>query len=211
MLEKDRRWRKFYDGWAPRYDWSMRLFALLRGFRDSTERRRLISRLELRPGSRVLEVSIGTGANVPYLSEDIGPGGRLVGLDISMGMLEQCRKRVCSIGASVDLVEGEAAYLPFPENSFDAVLHFGAINEFGDKKQAIDEMIRVAKPGARIVISDEGLPPDQRRSLRAKLLVRIYPLFNHQPPLELIPPEACDFHLSWYRGNSCYILDFVKS
>jgi ubiquinone/menaquinone biosynthesis C-methylase UbiE len=111
---------------------------------------------------------------------------------------------------TADLIEGEAAHLPFADGAFDGVLHFGGINEFGDKKKAIEEMMRVAKRGAKIVISDEGLRPDKRGSLRNRLLLRLNRLYAHEPPMELMPPQAEDVHLTWYRGDGCYLIDFVK-
>jgi uncharacterized protein YbaR (Trm112 family) len=72
-------------------------------------------------------------------------GGRI--LEVSIGS-----KR----GWSVDLFLGTAEALPFKSESFDNVFHIGGINFFSEKKKAIDEMIRVARPGSRIVIADES-------------------------------------------------------
>ena len=55
----------------------------------------------------------------------------------------------------MDLFLGNGEQLPFRDEAFDGVFHVGGINFFNDKKSAIDEMIRVAKPGARILIADE--------------------------------------------------------
>ena len=142
--ESDLRWRDFYDRWAPRYDRVLRIWALLAGFSDANERRKMVSRLELKPGQRVLEVGVGTGSNLPLMAECIGPGGTLLGLDISVGMLRQCEKKVRRQRLNANLAEGEAAYLPFADDAFDAVLQFGAINESRDKQRTIQEMMRVA-------------------------------------------------------------------
>lgn len=206
----DRRWQCFYDRFAPFYDWSVGLWSLLRGFSDAKERRKLVGRLELKPGHRVLEVSVGTGGNLRFVAEGVGPGGRIVGLDLSGGMLTQCRRKLRRQRLAADLMAGEAAHLPFADGSFDAVLHFGGINEFGDKKRAIDEMVRVARAGAKVVIADEGLNPGRRLTLRDRLLQRLNPLYAHQPPMELIPPDAEDVHLGWFRGDTCYLIDFRK-
>jgi SAM-dependent methyltransferase len=144
------------------------------------------------------------------IAQGIGDGGWLAGLDISRGMLRQCQKKVRRRRLNTGLIEGEAAHLPLPDDTFDAVLHFGGINEFDDKKRAVEEMTRVAKPGARIVIGDEGVPPDERRSLRNRLLLRIYPLFAHEPPTDCIPPQAKDCHLTWFWGGTAYLIDFVS-
>jgi len=88
-------------------------------------RRELVDMLDLEPGDQVLEVSVGTGANLPLMCEKIGPSGRISGVDISEGMLAQVRKKLPSIPCAVELRQGLAEDLPYQENSFDAVLHLG--------------------------------------------------------------------------------------
>ena len=211
MHVQDRRWRDFYDGWAPRYDWGIALGAFLRGFSDAAERRKMIARLQLWPGQRVLEVSVGTGSNLSLMAEATGPTGRLIGLDISPGMLRQCVKKSRRAGARVDLVEGEGSRLPFADGAFDAVLHFGGINQFDEKQRAIEEMVRVAKAGARIVIADEGLNPNKRLSLRTRLVARLVPLYAYEPPVDLLPPQVIDVNVTWFRADACYLIDFQKT
>lgn len=58
-------------------------------------------------------------------------------------------------GWPVELFLGNAEALPYRDNSFESVFHVGGINFFNDKRKAIEEMIRIAKPGARILIADE--------------------------------------------------------
>jgi len=212
MHKTERRWRDHYDRIARAYDWRERIWSLLWGISDTKERRKLVGTLQLKPGQRLLEVSVGTGSNLPLAAEGVGPTGRLVGLDISIGMLMQCQRKVARHRLSVDLIEGEAAQLPVADSAFDAVLHFGAISYFDDKhkKMAIDEMVRVTIPGGRIVISDVGLPPDKRKSLRSRLRLRVNPRHADLPPMELIPPDAKELSLTWYRRDTCYLIDFVK-
>jgi ubiquinone/menaquinone biosynthesis C-methylase UbiE len=117
-------------------------------------RTEILHRLELNKG-RLLEVSIGSGGNLPYLFESPNVGD-VYGLDISVTQLANCRKLVTSRRWPVDLFLGKAEELPFRSESFDSVFHIGGINFFSEKKKAIDEMIRVARPGTRIVIADES-------------------------------------------------------
>jgi ubiquinone/menaquinone biosynthesis C-methylase UbiE len=90
--------------------------------------------------------------------------GRVIGLDISSGMLRRCWSKLRGRGVRPDLALGDAARLPFRDASFDAVLHHGGLAEFGDKRGALAEMSRVAKPGAKVVVCDAGLPADVRRA-----------------------------------------------
>ena len=126
-------------------------FAVFGGERKA--RKEILDRLELN-GGRILEVSIGTGANLPYLFES-PTVGEVYGLDISAGQLTRCSSFVSERGWSVELFLGTAEALPFKARSFDSVFHIGGINFFSGKKEAIGEMIRVARPGSKIVIADE--------------------------------------------------------
>src|SRR5574339_973712 len=149
----NRRFARLYN-W---FSWLYRLFSKIAfayiGMDEETGRCEITDRLEPR-GGRVLEVSIGPGVNVPYLMSrsDVG---EVFGLDISLGQLQRCQSYLTKQGWSVDLFLGNGEQLPFRDNSFDGVFHVGGINFFNDKRAAIEEMIRVAKPGARILVSDE--------------------------------------------------------
>jgi len=117
-------------------------------------RKEILDRLELN-GGRILEVSIGSGENLPYLFESPGVG-EVYGLDISAGQLARSRSFIAKRGWPVELFLGMAEALPFKSGSFDSVFHIGGINFFSGKKKAIDEMIRVARPKSKIVIADES-------------------------------------------------------
>jgi demethylmenaquinone methyltransferase/2-methoxy-6-polyprenyl-1,4-benzoquinol methylase len=210
MYEPERRSRDYYEGRAPLYDLSNRIASLLRGVSGIKERRKAVRRLNLEPGHRALEVSVGTGTNLPLMAEHVGPTGRLVGLDISPAMLARCRRKLRQRGLSAHLVQGEAAHLPFPDGSFDAVLHHGGIAEFGDTKGAVEEMFRVARPGAMVVICDVGVPVDRRLSLINRLLMKFQPEYDKEPPIDLVPSAARDVQLSWFHGGAWYLIEFVK-
>ena len=210
MYEAESRSRAHYERRARLYDWANRLAALLRGASQMRERRSAVARLALQPGARVLEVSVGTGTNLPLLQERVGPSGSLAGVDISRAMLQRCRDKLRERGLEAFLVEGEAAHLPFADEAFDAVFHHGGIAEFGDKKGAVDDMVRIARPGARIVICDVGVPTDRKLSLLSRLLLRVQPEYERPPPLDLMPPNAVGLQLSWFHGNAWYAIEFVK-
>ncbi|MEX0799655.1 MAG: methyltransferase domain-containing protein [Dehalococcoidia bacterium] len=209
-FESERRSRDHYERRAGLYDWANRLASLLRGTSGLRERRKAVKRLRLRPGQRVLEVSVGTGTNVPLLAEEVGPEGRIVGVDISPAMLERRRRKLERHGLRADLVLGEAAHLPLAAASFQAVLHHGGLAEFGDRRGAIEEMVRVAAPGARVVICDAGVPAEGKPSLVNRLLLRFQPEYRRPPPLDLLPEGARDRQLSWFHGGGWYMIEFEK-
>ena len=149
----NRRFARMYD----LFSWAYRAFSRIAfayiGMDEETGRREITDRLEPHDG-RVLEVSVGPGVNLPYLMNRADVG-EVFGLDISLGQLKRCQSYVARQGWSVDLFLGNGEQLPFRDEAFDGVFHVGGINFFNNKKSAIDEMIRVAKPDARILIADE--------------------------------------------------------
>lgn len=181
----DRRFARFYDWFSHLYALFTKVAFIPFGG-DRKARKQILDRLELK-GGRILEVSIGSGANLPYLFES-PTVGEVYGLDISAGQLAQCSHFVTKRGWPVDLFLGTAEVLPFKGGSFDSVFHIGGINFFSRKKEAIDEMIRVARPGSKIVIADES-------ERVARLIARIPGLSrSHQGkkvdtsvPVDLVP------------------------
>jgi Methylase involved in ubiquinone/menaquinone biosynthesis len=206
MQEPERRSRSYYQRRARLYDLSNRVAAFLRGASPMRERRKAVRRLRLKPGDCVLEVSVGTGTNLPLMAAETAAKARLVGLDISRAMLDICRAKSTRLGIATTLVEGEAAHLPFADSSFDAVLHHGGLAEFGDKGSAIAEMFRVVRSGGRVVICDVGVPEEGHVSLVNRLLLLIQPEYNQQPPMHLVPPSARDVRLRWYFRGAWYMI-----
>ncbi|MBN1169483.1 class I SAM-dependent methyltransferase [Candidatus Micrarchaeota archaeon] len=121
-------------------------------------RKRLIEKLELKKGQRVADIGIGTGANVPFIHEQIGPEGEIFGIDISREMLNKCRKNLDKWGIKADLMLGDAEELPYNDRSFDAILCFGIFNHVDNPDKLLKEIMRIATPGAKIVIGDEIFP-----------------------------------------------------
>ncbi len=208
----DHRFARFYD-WFSRFYGPLMKIGFLGFGGERKARREVLDRLELKRG-RLLEVSVGTGSNLPYLFESPNIG-EVYGLDISPGQLKQCRKLIARRGWPVELFLGTAEALPFRDESFDSVLHIGGINFFSEKKRAIEEMIRVAKPGTRIVIADES-------EQIARNLSRI-PGFGRGPdgkkmdvtlPVHLVPDTMEDIGVTgiWkaHGEHHGYCLDFRK-
>ena len=196
------------------FSWIYRLFSktafTFLGMSEETGRREITDRLEPR-GGKVLEVSIGPGVNLPYLIRrpDVS---EIFGLDISPGQLRRCQSYLRKKGWSVDLFLGNGEQLPFRDNSFESVFHVGGINFFNDKKAAIDEMIRVAKHGSRLLICDESergargyekTLPGFKSSFKGKRA----PI---QPPIDLIPPNMLETRLFDVWKDWFYCIEFRK-
>jgi SAM-dependent methyltransferase len=147
----NQQYQAFYNRVAGLYDGTIRLVARLAGGGEERFRGEYLRELEVQDGGRVLEVSIGTGANLNYLPAN----ATYYGVDLSWGMLKRCQKNLERWRREAELVMGNAEDLPLRDESFDAVFHVGGINAFNDRAKAIAEMIRVARAGTKIVIVDE--------------------------------------------------------
>lgn len=106
------------------------------------------------PGSRVLDVATGTGDLAVELSRRVAPGGEVVGMDFSEGMLELARRKA----PGLRFEQGDAQALAYADDEFDAAtVGFGARN-FGDLQLGLSEMARVVKPGGRVVVLEITTP-----------------------------------------------------
>ncbi len=181
---RDVRFNRFYDRLAPFYDWSERIGGRVLGVHTVRERAAIVERLGLRPGMRVLEVSPGPGVYQRLIADRIGAGGLLAELDLSLGMLRACARRARRAGRHPLLVQADAARLPFADDSFDAVFHFGGVKLFNDPRQALAELVRVARPEAVVSWGDEGLGEHAPQGWRRHALERMNPGF-----LEPTPPS----------------------
>ncbi|KHL93873.1 hypothetical protein QW71_21130 [Paenibacillus sp. IHB B 3415] len=147
----NKKYLELYNRIARFYRLSNKAYFALKFGGERSYREQFLSSLELHGGDRVLETSVGSGDNFPYL----GVQAELYGLDISSGMLKQAVRNLRRWKLQGHLFQGQAEKLPFKDNVFDCVYHVGGINYFSDPGAAVLEMIRVAKPGTRLMIADE--------------------------------------------------------
>ena len=200
------KYNHLYETIGGFYDDIQRVFLALGGVDRDAHFRSYMDRLEVKPGDTVLETSVGTGLNYKYLPRDV----KLSGLDLSPEMLANCQRNLRRWDLEADLYLGNAESLPFADETFDVVFHVGGINFFNDRARAIREMIRVAKPGGLLLISDEtekhvkGVYEKQPGSLFKN---RKEPV---SPPVDLVPPEMTEVHLEVLRGGDTYALTFRK-
>lgn len=132
-----------YGRWAPIYDL---VFGPI--FRHG---RRSAVRAAEGVGGRVLEVGVGTGLSLA----DYGKGMRIVGIDISVPMLNKARKRVETQGlAQVERLEVmDAEHLIIPDASFDVVVAQYVVTAIPNPERALDEFARVVRPGGEIILT----------------------------------------------------------
>jgi len=143
-------------------------------------RRKAVAAMALRPGDSVLEVGVGSGRNLPYLLDAVGPGGSVTGVDLSAGMLAEARKLLDRRGATnVELIEANAATVEY-DRDFDAVLFSLSYSAMlaDVRPPALDRAWERLRPGGRLVILDGGIARTRLRPIIAPIarqLVKLGP------------------------------------
>jgi len=113
--------------------------------------------LDLHPGDHVCDIGCGTGDDVLALARLVGPGGRAVGMDMSETMIGEAVRRAAAAGIAADFVRMDAQRLDVPDALFDGVRAERLLQHVPNPDAALAEIVRVAKPGARIVIWEADL------------------------------------------------------
>ncbi len=114
---------------------------------------KLVEMSELAPGEQVLDVACGTGIVARLAVQHVGSSGRITGLDLNPLMLAVARSASSDTNPKIEWQEGSAMDLPFEDDTFDAVLCQFSLQYFPDRRQALQQMRRVLKPGGRILLS----------------------------------------------------------
>ena len=204
------RYQRMYDWMCYGYDFALGFGNLLSWGKISAFRRMIVAALGLKAGQRCLLTSVGTGADIPFLSEQVAlKDFGLVGLDLSAGMLKRCRKRLGRDSGSVLLVQANAEQLPFGDKVFDVVLHVGGINFFDQPAVAVREMLRVAKPGAALLVSDET-KKIVTKSYQRSIFTRAYfkDAKTDFDPRSWVPEGVADLKYEEVWDGKGYILTF---
>ncbi|WP_331753335.1 class I SAM-dependent methyltransferase (plasmid) [Streptomyces sp. NBC_00637] len=141
--DRSARLRRYWDRHARSYDRQMGFFDR-HLFGDS--RRWICSQAT----GHVLEIAIGTGLNLPLYPADTD----LTGIEWSPAMLDIARRRAEQLGRAVELREADAQALPFPDASFDTVVSTLSLCAIPDERRAVAEMVRVLRPGGRLLLLD---------------------------------------------------------
>jgi len=213
LTGNNQKYMKMYDWMSKGYDLAETIVGRLKyGNAISKMRSELLSKLEWRDNCSVLYVSIGTGKDLQFIPDWINKRTLdIVGADISMGMLRKCRKKY-EHRLNLSLVNCCAEDLPFMDRQFDVVFHVGGINFFNDKALAIQEMIRVAKEDAKILIADETADYLEKQYKKSRLSKKYFQdvSFDFEEIVSAIPSNARELETELMWKNKFYCITFRK-
>ncbi len=200
----------WYQANAAVYDEFLPLTFRTFGVDEWVARRRLVDALSVQPGQRIVELGCGTGRDSELIRQRMQGRGELFLQDLSPGILALAKAKLGEGDGALPLRYslGNGCYLPYADRQFDRVFHFGGINTFGDIRRCFAEMVRIAKPGARIVVGDENMPVWLRQTSFGKILMNSNPHYRYHLPLEHLPVEARNVKIEWFIGGVFYFITF---
>jgi len=174
---------EMFDNIAGCYD---RLNHVLSAGIDVNWRKKAINHLQEDKPERILDVATGTGDMAIMACELLKPQ-KIVGIDISEQMLELGRKKVEKEGLAsvIDLQSGDSETIKFADNSFDAVMVAFGVRNFEKLENGLKEMLRVLKPGGKLVVLEFSRP-------RIKIFRSLYNLY-----MGIVAPEVA----RWFSQN----------
>ena len=168
--EKAGRVREVFDSVAAQYDL---MNDLMSGGLHRLWKRFTIELSAVRSGQTVLDIAGGTGDLAAKFSKLVGADGKVILADINAAMLSVGRDRLIDKGAlsNIDVVQADAQYLPFEDNSIDCITIAFGLRNVTDKAKALRSMHRVLKPGGRVLVLEFSKP-------RSPLLSKVYDAYS---------------------------------
>jgi demethylmenaquinone methyltransferase/2-methoxy-6-polyprenyl-1,4-benzoquinol methylase len=158
-----------FDRIAPVYD---AMNTVMTAGLDARWRRAAAAATRLGPAMSAIDVACGTGALTRELVRRVGPAGRVVGVDVSAAMLERARRA----GSGIVYLRADALALPEGDASFDAATIAFGLRNVSDYERCLREMVRVTRPGGRVVVLELATPTGRfGRALAAAWFERIVP------------------------------------
>ena len=168
--EKAGRVREVFDSVAAQYDL---MNDLMSGGLHRLWKRFTIELSAVRSGQTVLDIAGGTGDLAAKFSKLVGTEGKVILADINAAMLSVGRDRLIDKGAlsNIDVVQADAQFLPFEDNSIDCITIAFGLRNVTDKARALQSMHRVLKPGGRVLVLEFSKPT-------SPLLSKVYDAYS---------------------------------
>ena len=141
---------------------------------DRAIKRRVLAHAAIASGEEVLDVGCGTGT-LAIAAARAAPGVRVTGLDADASILARARKKAAGAGLEIGFDHGMSTTLPYPDASFDVVLSTLFFHHLPDaaKRQTAAELVRVLRPGGRLVVGDLGRPHDPLMRIAVRVTTQL--------------------------------------
>ena len=115
---------------------------------------RTLEMADLQPGHKVLDVGCGTGVDAVQMAQQVGETGHVFGIDVSQTMVDAARRNTEELGLPITFQQSDIYTLDFADNFFDRCRADKTFQHLADPEAALQEVIRVTKPGGKIIIAD---------------------------------------------------------
>ena len=141
---------------------------------------RFLAYADIQPGETILDIATGTGLVAIEAAKIIGDQGQVIGVDISVGMLEQASSKITALGLNnIEMLLVDAEHLDFPPRSFDKVLCCSALSYFPNIPSLLGKWKNLLKPGGKIIISGFG----EKAFIAALMLKKVAPKYSLDFPV----------------------------
>lgn len=170
----------------------------------------------MKPNSKVLDIGCGNGKNIKYLQDN---GMKVKGIDFSSKLVEICQEK------NLDVIEADMRNLPYQDNTFDYGICIAALHHLQEEKdriKALEEMIRVCKDGAEILVTVWSVEQDSTSNEKHRNftygdnyvpwenVTRYYFIYDRQHIEEFLKKFNVK-ELKWERGNWYFIIKVKKT
>ncbi|MFV8226822.1 bifunctional demethylmenaquinone methyltransferase/2-methoxy-6-polyprenyl-1,4-benzoquinol methylase UbiE [Christiangramia aquimixticola] len=154
-LTKKKQVEQMFDNISDNYDGLNRVISL---GTDVSWRKKVVAAVAATNPESILDIATGTG-DLAIQMANTG-AKRIVGLDLSEGMLKVGRKKIAEkdLEVEIEMIQGDSEDLPFEENSFDAITVAFGVRNFENLEKGLEEIFRVLKPGGIFVVLETSVP-----------------------------------------------------
>lgn len=142
-------------------------------------RKKFLRELKVVPGDFALDLCCGTGDITIALAKQVGPSGNVIGLDFNNDMLELADQKIRKqdLQKEIQLRQGDAMHVPYPDQSFDIVTIGFGLRNVPDADQVLKEIYRVLKPGGKVGILETSQPTNPIVKLGWQTYFKLFPSF----------------------------------
>lgn len=175
--------------------------------KEEDVRNQLISKLNLeRKNIKVLELNAGTGRDTVLIKQKLSTDSKLYAQDISLDMLKILKLKE----KDIFLTQSNGEALPYKSDSFDAIYSFGGVGMeiYSDIRGQMQEICRVAKKGAKVVIGGIGMAEWLCESEFGKILINHNAHYKNHFDLAMLPVEVRNVNMSWILNGAGFCLEF---